>query len=185
MTRNELKETGKIVLEIPVTTETAQDIHNYIHERGWEIEEGYRLLLGSGLGWLRSEGYWLKTQQEDEPQSNKKQLISRLMEDESILSAIRFRMYELQTTNKNWELSTGAILTENNGFKNLLEQQKKEISELHLKVKEQQIEIERLHKQLETTVHKADPQDPPAPQPALTAQEPFTSRWLRWFHNHP
>lgn len=143
MTANELKETDCVLLNIKVTKETATNIHDLIKQEEWEQEEGYRIILGAGLGWLRSEKYLLDSEIGDDSDARKR-LVKRLMECESNLAAIRFRMFELQTANRNWELSTGSVYTENKGHRNIIDEQRGELEKLHRKIREQQAEIERL-----------------------------------------
>lgn len=94
----------------------------------WEKEEGFRLLFGAGLSFYKSK---LDEQEseKDNADGNRK-MKNRLMDAESQLSALRFRLYEMTESNRNWNLSTGAIQNENMALKQLVKNLREEIKEL-------------------------------------------------------
>lgn len=167
---DELKATSERVFEIHVTEETYQDICSLIQERGWDEAEGLRILLAAGIGYLRV------TRFSDEeavgmPQ-NTRDLFERLVKAESLLASMRFRMFELQQQNQNWELSNGAVFQENIGLRNLTNRHLEEISELRTRVSSLEKELTDLRKAV------------PAPLPAvgeglLDEKKPNGKNWLK------
>ena len=132
-----------VKLEITVTPETARDIDKLLSEQGWDSTEGLRILLGMGLGAVRGE------QARSKDESAKKRMVARLMEVEGSLAVLRSRMFEMEKANQSWELSTGAIRTQNIGFQGLINRQKEEIAELKKVNLSQQDEINSLYSQLD------------------------------------
>ncbi|MCL4561176.1 MAG: hypothetical protein M1281_11235 [Chloroflexi bacterium] len=154
-------------LEVHVTEDVANDLYQFISRQGWEYEEGLRLLLGAGMGYLRSS----KILSETDPESKEKeihQLIARLVETESRLAATRFRMSELQQANESWELSTGAVNTERVGLSNVVKRQREEIDQLHA-------EVDRLKQENAQLMNRVDQQDLSSPGSDPVQLEP-TSR---------
>ena len=129
-------------LEITLTAEAKQELEHFITEKGWETAEGYRILLGAGLGYLRSQPYQ-EAESDSEAEREKKQLMARLIQDESTLASMRFRMFELQQTNTNWELSTGAVFNENTALKKLVKRQAREIQSLKARLESVERELEK------------------------------------------
>jgi len=125
---NELKKTESVTLEIQVTTETAQKIQTFIQEQGWEMQEGYRYMLGAGLGFLRGEVCLQDNTKSEIEETERKRFTSMICEAESHMAAIRYRLFEFQQANQAWELSTGAVYTDNRALRNLVCRQKEEIS---------------------------------------------------------
>jgi hypothetical protein len=146
MTNHELRSTNCHTIEIQLTQQTLEDILALIHSEGWEEQEGLRIILGAGLGYLR-----VKTLPENEKENglpkNQQQLVSRLVEAESLLAAMRFRMFELQNANKNWELSNGAVFKENIGLKNLASRHIAEIRVLKATIINLEAEVVELKNQ--------------------------------------
>ncbi len=56
---------------------------------------------------------------------------------------MRFRMFELQQTNTNWELSTGAVFNENTALKELVKRQAGEIQSLKARLESVERELEK------------------------------------------
>jgi hypothetical protein len=94
----------------------------------WEKEEGFRLLFGAGLSFYKSK-LDEQASEKDNADGNRK-MKNRLMDAESQLSALRFRLYEMTESNRNWNLSTGAIQNENMALKQLVKNLREEIKEL-------------------------------------------------------
>jgi len=117
-------------IEVEVTAETAHDIENLVQEMGWDYAEGIRILLGSGLGAIRAQAALEAHQCQDPDAEPIERMGRRLMEVESSLAVLRFRLFETNRDNEAWNLSTGAIRNENIGLKNLVERQREEINAL-------------------------------------------------------
>ena len=115
------------------------------------MQEGYRYILGAGLGFLWGEVCLQDNTKGEIEETERKRFTSMICEAESHLAAIRYRLFEFQQANHAWELSTGAVYTENRALSNLVCRQKEEISGLKKQVREQQMEIESLHSQQTTS----------------------------------
>ncbi len=70
-----VKNSSSQTLEITLTAETKQELEHFIAEKGWERAEGYRILLGAGLGYLRSQPYQ-EAESDSEAEREKKQLMA-------------------------------------------------------------------------------------------------------------
>ncbi|NPV77707.1 MAG: hypothetical protein HPY59_15205 [Anaerolineae bacterium] len=109
------------------------------------------MILGAGLGFLMGEDF---SGEETDLPKNTQQLVTRLVEDEAILASTRFRMFELQQANRNWELSNGAVYKENISLKNLASRHIEEIKGLKEKIKDLENELGGLRSQLEVNTNK-------------------------------
>lgn len=103
-------------LEILVDADTARDIRTTIADRGWEYAEGLRLLMSNGLAYTKGERILKAVESGALSKDELERTLSRMMETESRLAALRFRAFEIQRANQAWELSTGAIRNENLGL---------------------------------------------------------------------
>ncbi len=164
-----------VKLEIEVTSETARDLGMLILEKGWEYEDGLRMILGAGLGCLRMEsaiqGKALG-QSEDE---TLKPIRQRLIGTEARLAAIRYQLYVAQQKNEAWELSTGAIEKKSYNVEIVAQRQRQEIAALKERVRQQQEEIDRLRTQLESARSGLEqPSQGETPPP----RRHFWKRWL-------
>ncbi len=158
----------RVTFEITVESETAREIERVIAENGWERAEGLRLLLGSGLGYVRGEKILQAVESGAMTAQDLQTVVSRMMETESRLAVLRFRAFELEQANQNWELSTGAIQNERIGLRGVVKRLREEIAALKM-------ENEQLRAQLpaqETTGQS------PAPS-AQVADRAQGSGWLR------
>lgn len=138
-----------IPVEIQVTQETFNDLNNYIEERGISREEGYLLILGAGLGYLRVNSLEEESDSQIAGEIDKERLIKRLIRTESSLAVTRYRMFELQNANQNWKLSTGAIYAENEGLGALAKRHANEISDLRNELLIKDTELEKLRVQVD------------------------------------
>jgi|YNPNPStandDraft_1061719.scaffolds.fasta_scaffold01546_4 hypothetical protein len=134
---NKKTETQKETVQITVTSETLRELNHLIRLRNWEPSEGYRIILGAGLGYLLAQSLSESENITGLPQDLER-LTARLVETESMLASLRFRAFELQQQTSNWELSNGAVFQENMALKNLVKRQREEIADLRLKLKELQ-----------------------------------------------
>jgi len=137
-----------VALQVHVTAETARDLQRLIAEKGWELEEGLRIILGTGMGYLRGERVLQAVAIGDKTEEEMRQLMTRLIGTESRLASALFRMQDLEQSNQNWDLSSGAIQTENVALKGVVDRQKKEIRELTAKIEELEQEIQQLRSHL-------------------------------------
>ncbi|WP_299029867.1 hypothetical protein [uncultured Thermanaerothrix sp.] len=109
-----LTEDGKVRLTIEVDSETAAEIVAVLQAEGWQPAEGYRLLLGAGLGYAQGQAVLrqIASGQLSEAEAMR-QLLERLTLVEGKLANTRFRLFEVETENKHWHLTSGAIRTQN------------------------------------------------------------------------
>jgi len=149
-----------IPVEIKVTQETFDDLDHYIEEKGIERDDGYRLILGAGLGYLRVNSLEEENNGQVEGEANKERLIKRLIRTESSLAVTRYRMFELQNANQNWKLSSGAIYAENEGLRALAKRHADEISDLRNQILIKNSALEQCQVQLEKLVGKSHPTEP-------------------------
>ena len=112
-----------VKIETFVAEETAQAIDALIAELGYEREEGLRMILGAGLMALRNANLEPET---EVPKRGR----ARWMEVERDLAVTHFRLYKAMESNRNWELSTGAVLTRNKGLEQLVDRLNKEVDDL-------------------------------------------------------
>jgi hypothetical protein len=141
-------------------------------ENGWERAEGLRLILGSGLGYLKGEKTLQAVAAGTMTAEDLQKLISRMMETESRLAVLHFRAFELERANQNWELSTGAIQNESVGLRELAWRLREEIAAL-------KAENERLRVQMTAQETSAKPQ---TPAPELHVHGEYS--WLRLFRRN-
>ncbi len=159
-----MKESKKIPelvpVEIIVTQETFDDLNNYIDEKGIDRDEGYLLILGAGLGYLRVNSL---EEENDSPiagEVDKERLIKRLIRTESSLAVTRYRMFELQNANQNWKLSSGAIYAENEGLRALAKRHADEISDLRNQILIKDSALKQYQAQQEKLTKKSHPTEP-------------------------
>ena len=120
-------------LKVKVTSETLSDLLSLIKEKGWEVEEGFRIILGAGYGYLFAKPILNDGNQAGFPQ-NTEQLVERLVKAEARLGSMRYRAYEIQQANSSWELSAGAVHKENTGLRNIAKRRLEEVDDLRIKV---------------------------------------------------
>ena len=113
-------------LEIFVDPQTAKDIEDLISERGWEQKNGRLLLIGAGL--MAAKLQPLEDDESDTKLPDKAR--TRWLKVEASLAVARFRLFEAEQANRNWEMSVGAIRSQNVGYEVLLKQKEKKIEEL-------------------------------------------------------
>lgn len=121
--------TEAVKIEALVAEETAKAIDALIAELGYEREEGLRMILGAGLMALRNADL------EPDPEVPKRGR-ARWLEVERDLAVTHFRLYKALESNRNWELSTGAVLTTNKGLETLVDRLNNEVDELKRKLQE-------------------------------------------------
>ena len=158
-----------VTFEITVESETAREIEHVMAENGWEQAEGLRLILGSGLGYIKGEKTLEAAAAGTMTAEDLQKLVSRMMETESRLAVLRFRAFEMEKANQAWELSTGAIQNERMGLRGVVHRLREENAAL-------KAEIERLHAQLPAQETSAG-QQVPAPELHVQGER----GWLRLF----
>jgi hypothetical protein len=163
-----------IKLEVEVTAETSHDLDVLIAEEGWERDDGLRIILGAGLGAVRSQrfeqarlsGVGAHPGQNIDNENRRFQV--RLLKVEQSLAVLRFKLFEAQQANTSWELSTGAIRNENLGLRGTLERQRNELSALNDRVRALENENAALKSLLGETHEQ--------PAVALTPEKPPSAR---------
>lgn len=113
-----------VKLEILVASETAKDVEDLIKEKGWEREDGLRLLVGAGLMAVRLHPF-----EDNEDQTLPTEARTRWLKVEGNLAVVGFRLFEALEANRAWELSTGSIRKQNAWLENVLKQKQGEIEE--------------------------------------------------------
>jgi len=162
-----------VTFEITVASATAREIERVIAENGWERAEGLRLLLGSGLGYVKGEKILQAVESGTMTAQDLQTVVSRMMETESRLAVLRFRAFEMEKANQAWELSTGAIQNDRVGLRELAWHLRDEIAAL-------KAENERLRAQLPAPAASGESLAP-MPQPSGFAQ---SSGWRRLFRRN-
>ena len=158
-----------VTFEITVASATAREVERVIAENGWERTEGLCLILGSGLGYLQGEKTLKAIESGAMTAQDLHKLVPRMMETKSRLAVLRFRAFELERSNQNWELSTGAIQNERMGLRGVVHRLREEIAAL-------KAENAQLRRQL--PAQETSSQSPAAtPQPRVQAG----LGWLRLF----
>ncbi len=118
-------------ITIQISEETDRDLENLINEIGYEYEEGLRMLLGAGIMAVRHE--------KESPDSEaKNKSWRRWLEVEKDLAVTRYRLFREMEANRRWELSTGAVKTQNISYEKLIENLNKEIDILRARLKEKE-----------------------------------------------
>ncbi len=115
-------------IRLNITDETYEELLALIRSRGWEEEDGLRILLGAGLGALRAAEF--EAEEENGLPKNMAELAARLSRTESQLAYLRFRVMELEEDNRNWQLASGPIAQENEGLKAVARLRLEEIDRL-------------------------------------------------------
>jgi hypothetical protein len=118
-------------ITIQVSEETSRDLENLTQEMGWEPEDGLRMVLGAGLMAVRHE-------QESPSSEAKNKSWLRWLEVEQDLAVTRYRLFREMEANRRWELSTGAVKTQNIAHEKLIENLNKEIDILRVRLKEKE-----------------------------------------------
>jgi hypothetical protein len=138
-----------VTIEVTVASDTADEIERLIAQRGWERDEGLRLILAGGFGYCTGvntvQAIAAGTMSAEDLQG----LVSRSMEMESRFAALRFRAFQLEVANRNWELSTGAIQAENDGLRFMVRQLRDEIAALETQIKQQERKTATLQTEVE------------------------------------
>ncbi|KPL69978.1 hypothetical protein ADN00_18065 [Ornatilinea apprima] len=137
---NKPNSTPSETIEISLDPQTKSELDEYVGAKNWSLSEGYRIVLGAGLGYLRSNELFETVQEIGIPQ-DQPSIVARLVRAESSLASMRFRMFELQKANHDWENSLGAIHNQNMGFRSIVKRQKQEIWELNQKMKEMEQQL--------------------------------------------
>lgn len=163
---NSLKE--KIIFD--VSQETFEAVQEYINSMGYESQEGYRIIMGAGLGFLRAQSYSGPSKNTRAESEKNDSLTARLTSAEAKLAAMHYRLFELNESNQNWDLSTGAIMNENKGLKALAERHRREIDQLHDEVQSLKRAIDLLRSRTSSDEKKEKLQIQP---------QSFWNRWLR------
>lgn len=158
-------------IEISLDPQTKSELDEYVRAKNWSLSEGYRIVLGAGLGYLRSDELFETVQEIGIPQ-DQASIVARLVRAESSLASMRFRMFELQKANHNWENSLGAIHNQNMGFRSIVKRQKQEIMELNQKIMEM--------KQLITDIEHPETVRSPQPDSAVTGSQ--DNQLIKWWH---
>jgi len=139
-----------ITLALP--TATVQKIEAINQEKGWEFDQGMRRILGAGLGFLEM-GELENAGADPDPHGG---LVRRVIESESIIASLQFKLFESETANTNWELSSGAIATENHGLRETAFKQLERIDELTRTINQLRKENLELTKEFENrTKHQS------------------------------
>jgi hypothetical protein len=149
-----------IPIEIQVTQDTFDDLNNYIDEKGINKNEGFLLIIGAGLGYLRVNSLEEENDDQIEGEINTERLIQRLIRTESSLAVTRYRMFELKNANQNWKLSSGAIYAENEGLRALAKRHADEISDLRNQILIKDSALKQCQAQLEKLAGKSHPAEP-------------------------
>jgi len=102
-------------ISIDISSDTIQRIETINQQKKWGFDQGIRRIIGAGLGFLEME----MTQKDDPSPNSNTALVKRLIEGESIIASLQYKLYEIETANKNWKLSSGAIQTENSGLRGI------------------------------------------------------------------
>lgn len=105
-------------LELKISDTLFQQIEQLFAENKWSMDEGLQLLLGAGYSFFTTKS----EDESDKSENRSRYLIQRLMAAESELASLRFRVYELSESNRNWNLTQGAVEKENIALKNLINQ---------------------------------------------------------------
>ena len=178
------EETGWARLEVLVDAGTAREIEAMVEDRGWELAEGLRLLLGSGLSYAKGERVLQAVESGAMSEDELQRTLTSMMDTETRLAVLRFRTFEAQQANQAWELSIGAIQNENQAMRAVVQRLRNENAAL-------QAENERLRGMLpapEAVVElQTSPPDTPAkPQPPATqsARRRFWQDWQRPFRRN-
>lgn len=158
-----------VTFEVTVEGETARKIEHVIAENGWERADGLRLILGSGLGYIKGDQILKAIESGAMTAEDLQRLVSRMVETESRLAVLRFRAFEMEKANQAWELSTGAIQNDRIGLRGVVHRLREEIAAL-------KAENKQLCAQLPAQEASATPQAP-APEPQIQGEH----RWLRLF----
>lgn len=132
-------------VQLQITQDTIQRIQSINQQNNWEFEQGIRRILGAGLGYLEMHSFI----EEDPSPDEKAALIRRVIEGESIIASLQYKLFEIESVNKNWKLSSGAIQTENIGLRKAAFNHLKNIDSLTLGMAQLKKENDELKKQIE------------------------------------
>ena len=121
-------------LAVQVDAETRQKIEDLCQKKEWELEEGLRLLLGTGLGFylhqLALDG--LATSDVE----NYNDLMRMFIKNEASLASTRYKLFEMMQSNQNWQLTMGAIENESKALKGTVQRLREENEALKLQLQE-------------------------------------------------
>lgn len=100
-----------VTLALAVDGDLLREVEQVIASRGWERDEGWRLLLACGLFYLQAESVLRRQQEGDLCAEDLAALSARCTEIESRLAALRMQAFEQRRALQDWRLSSGAIET--------------------------------------------------------------------------
>ncbi len=167
---------GWVRLEIQIDAETMREIEAAIEDNGWEYDEGLRLLLGSGLAYVKGERVLQAIESGILSKDELQRTLSRMMETETRLAVLRFRTFEAQQANQAWELSTGAIKNENQGLRAVVQRLREENAALRA----ENDRLRRLLPTLDAVAELDSPADTPTQSPPLDSTEARHPFWQVW-----
>lgn len=131
------RENRVVNVEVQLTADQARDLEATIEilvaRRDCNRDEALRMVIGAGLAAIHTSLY-----DETSSEDDLARLKRRLLEVEQSLAVTRFRLFEAQEAARAWDLSTGAIFTENRALKGLVDRLREEIAELRLTIQELQ-----------------------------------------------
>ncbi|MCL4303666.1 MAG: hypothetical protein KJ077_48720 [Anaerolineae bacterium] len=93
----------KVKLEIEVLKETYDEIQAAIERNGWEVEEGLRILLTLGLGYVQGR------QVIEADDATRAYLAEQLNQMASELAVMKFRTFSFMRDNQTLEMRMGAL----------------------------------------------------------------------------
>ena len=137
--------TNSILPCLPISVEQQRKLNSIIQQNNWEQENGLRRILGAGAEFFAQS----EKASENTGTLEKDDLIQRVIAAESVIASLQYRLYEKECANKNWELSSGAIQTENIGLRKTAFKQLERIDTLTLRNKQLEKEVKDLSAQLD------------------------------------
>jgi hypothetical protein len=116
-------------ISLDISYESYKEYLEFFDFQAWDEKMGLLILLQIGFESLSGK-YQANANGSTNDADELIRIKQMFLSSQSNLAALRFRYYETLEANKNWNLSTGAVMNENTALLNLVKQLKLENSEI-------------------------------------------------------
>jgi cell division protein FtsB len=106
------RDAEKVKVEVELLSETVEAVHRLAAENEWEDAEGWRAVIGAGLGYLRGERVLQALSGADRFSARDlERLLNRLAQVESMYAVLKFRTFGFLKDNQTFEFHAAALRT--------------------------------------------------------------------------
>jgi hypothetical protein len=99
-------------------------------EMGWSESEGGQILLSAGIGFMAGKYVLRAAQMGEYGEAEMLSFMNRLLEAEAEVASLRYQLFEMRESNKNWSHAAAALEQENRALRLMADQQRAENGKL-------------------------------------------------------